>query len=168
LLTKEGFHTIMRHKLLALCIVLLLAVPTLAQTNSADNTNVITDNEVNDVAEDMYCPVCENIPLDACGTAACDDWREEIRLFLSNGMSEEEIRMNFVERFGDQVLDTPTNPILRVLSLVTPWLLVALAAGWVLMTLGKWSRKETAEVDVSVPDSDRTPYHEKLEQDLAR
>jgi cytochrome c-type biogenesis protein CcmH len=156
----------MRHKLLALCIVLLLAVPTLAQTSSANNT--VTDNEVNAIAEDMYCPVCENIPLDACGTAACDDWREEIRLFLNNGMSEEEIRMNFVERFGDQVLGTPTNPILRGLSLITPWLLVALAAGWALMTIGRWSRKEAADVDVTTPDNERTAYHEKLEQDLAR
>lgn len=156
----------MRYKLLALCILLLLAVPTLAQTTGASDT--ITDNEVNAIAEDMYCPVCENIPLDTCGTAACDDWREEIRLFISQGMSEEDIRMNFVERFGDRVLGTPTNPILRALSLITPWLLVALAAGWVLMTLGRWTRKDSDPVDVSVSDDNRTPYHDMLEQDLGR
>lgn len=156
----------MRYKLLALCVVLMLAVPALAQTNTTDGA--ITDDQVNAVAEDMYCPVCENIPLDACGTAACDDWREEIRLFMQQGMSEQEIRMNFVERFGDRVLGTPTNPTLRTLSLVTPWLLVALAAGWVLMNIGKWTRQDAPDVDVSVSEDNRTPYHEMLEKDLTR
>jgi cytochrome c-type biogenesis protein CcmH len=156
----------MRYKLLALCIVLLLAVPALAQTTTTDGA--ISDDAVNAIAEDMYCPVCENIPLDACGTAACDDWREEIRLFMQQGMSEDEIRMNFVERFGDRVLGTPTNPALRALSLITPWLLVALAAGWALMNIGKWTRKDTPEVDVTTSDDDRTPYHDMLEKDLAR
>ncbi|NQS91637.1 MAG: hypothetical protein HQ574_04445, partial [Chloroflexi bacterium] len=34
-----------------------------------------TDDDVNAIAKQLYCPVCENIPLDACGTAACEQWR---------------------------------------------------------------------------------------------
>ena len=40
-------------------------------------------DEVNDIAKNMFCPVCENIPLDVCGTEACEMWREEISDLLS-------------------------------------------------------------------------------------
>ncbi len=30
-----------------------------------------TDDEVNRIAKQLYCPVCENTPLDVCPTQAC-------------------------------------------------------------------------------------------------
>lgn len=67
----------------------------------------ITDDEVNVVAEQLYCPVCENIPLDVCGTKACSDWRAEIRQMLADGKSEAEIMQYFVDSYGRRVLATP-------------------------------------------------------------
>jgi cytochrome c-type biogenesis protein CcmH/NrfF len=46
-----------------LAILLVLASPGFAQGSDP------TDDEVNAIASQLYCPVCENIPLDACGTA---------------------------------------------------------------------------------------------------
>ncbi|MDP1779752.1 MAG: cytochrome c-type biogenesis protein CcmH, partial [Anaerolineales bacterium] len=54
--------------------------------------NVPTDDEVNAIAQQLYCPVCENTPLDVCPTEACRQWRELIRLQLSQGMTEAEIK----------------------------------------------------------------------------
>ncbi len=50
-----------------------------------------SDNEVNQIASKLYCPVCENIPLDVCGTTACAQWRELIRQKLAEGWTEEQI-----------------------------------------------------------------------------
>ena len=44
-----------------------------------------SDDDVNEVARQLYCPVCENIPLDTCGTAACEQWRGIIRDKLAEG-----------------------------------------------------------------------------------
>ncbi|MFN3309334.1 MAG: hypothetical protein ACK44E_09010, partial [Anaerolineales bacterium] len=41
----------------------------LAQTR---DPNSISDDEVNAIAKYLYCPVCENVPLDVCGTQACE------------------------------------------------------------------------------------------------
>lgn len=95
---------------------------------SAQPRTTVTDDEVNAIAKDLYCPVCENITLDTCGTAACADWRYEIRLQLEAGMNAEEIKTDFVRRFGDRVVGTPYDPILRALSLVTPFALIGLGA----------------------------------------
>ena len=66
-----------------------------------------TDDDVNAVAKQLFCPVCENIPLDTCGTAACEQWRGIIREKLSEGWTEDQIKNYFVEQYGDRVLAEP-------------------------------------------------------------
>lgn len=100
--------------------LLVFAVPLAAQ----DTT--VTADDVNEIASKMYCPVCENIPLDSCGTAACTDWRYEIELMLQDGMSEQAIIDDFVFRFGDRVVGVPQDQTLRILSLWVPRLVIVL------------------------------------------
>ena len=56
-----------------------------------------TDDEVNRIAKQFYCPVCESTPLDVCPTEACRQWRELIRSMLADGKSEEEIKQYFCD-----------------------------------------------------------------------
>lgn len=65
------------------------------------------DDEVNAIAKQLYCPVCENTPLDACRTSACEQWRGLIRDKLQQGWTEEEIKGYFVKEYGDRVLAEP-------------------------------------------------------------
>lgn len=79
-----------------------------------------SDNEVNAIAKDMFCPVCENIPLDVCPTTACQEWRELIRLRLSEGWTEQQIKDYFVAQYGDRVLSEPPRRGLNWLVYVLP------------------------------------------------
>jgi len=67
----------------------------------------VTDDQVNTIARQLYCPVCQNIPLDVCGTQACADWRQEIRAMLSEGLSGDEIMNRFAAKYGQRVLASP-------------------------------------------------------------
>ncbi len=78
----------------------LLAGPAAAQ-------QPVSDDDVNRVAKDLFCPVCENTPLDTCPTAACQDWREEIRAQLATGKTDAEVQQYFVDRYGPRVLSAP-------------------------------------------------------------
>ena len=129
----------------------------------------ITANDVNAIAAKLYCPVCENIPLDTCPTAACRDWRNEIGTYLSQGMTEDEIIDDFVVRFGDRVVGTPRDPVLRALSLMTPWVIVALMLIAAVYTLMRWrGQSEPVDSDSRQPanGSPDDDYLARLEQDL--
>ena len=102
----------------ALAVFLLLVQPAAAQ----DEPQPVSDDEVNEVADELFCPVCENTPLDVCPTQACSDWRELIRQQLSEGRSEEEIRAYFVERYGDRVLAAPPRRGFNWLVYLGPFL----------------------------------------------
>lgn len=98
-------------------ILVLLATTAAAQEGTGTG---ISDDEVNEVARDVYCPVCENTPLDVCQTKACADWRELIRTKLAEGQTREEIFDYFARQYGDGVL---ANPPRRGVSLVMLWVL---------------------------------------------
>src|SRR5690606_40133074 len=83
----------------------------------------------------LYCPVCDNIPLDVCGTAACADWRDEIRAMLVEGRSEEEIKTYFVERYGRRVLATPQREGIDLLVWILPPLGVLVGAVVLILTI---------------------------------
>lgn len=83
----------------------------------------VSDDEVNAVAKKLYCPVCENTPLDVCPTQACKDWRELIRQQLSQGWTEQQVLEYFAATYGPQVLAQP--PITGFFVLV--WILPILA-----------------------------------------
>jgi len=85
--------------------VVLAAV--VAGVVAAQEAEPVTDDEVNAIAKQLYCPVCENVPLDVCPTQACAQWRALIREKLAAGWSEARIKDYFVEQYGDRVLAAP-------------------------------------------------------------
>lgn len=86
---------------------LLLALMFVLQALPVSAQEPVTDDEINEIARNLYCPTCENTPLDACPTQACQDWRDEIRVQLSEGRTRQEIEQYFVERHGARVLAQP-------------------------------------------------------------
>ena len=147
---------------------LLLILAVLAAATSAFAQDV-SDDAVNSIAKKMYCPVCENIPLDACGTAACAQWREEIRTQLAEGKTEAEIIDDFVQRFGERVVGVPQDPTLNTLSLLTPWLITLVAVVSAAVIFLSWRANRGRFVAAELPDQPpRTDeeYRARLEADL--
>lgn len=137
------------NKLLKLMLLaLLLAIVPAAYAQ--DGT--ITDDEVNEVAKDVYCPVCESTPLDVCPTAACADWRELIRTKLAEGQSRDEILEYFARQYGDGVL---SNPPRRGASLIVLWILPILGvlAGLLLFSWLLRGMRKTAPEAPAAPVS---------------
>lgn len=146
--------------------IIVFAMLHSASAQSA-SPGTVTDDQVNAIAKKLYCPVCENITLDTCATAACEDWRNEIHFQLEAGRSEDQIIADFVQRFGDRVVGTPQDSVLRALSLVTPWVLSAV----VLIVVGRMVFIRPQRLNNSSPNpmAGNLPaqkYHDQLERDL--
>src|SRR3990172_9245563 len=107
-------------------VITLLSLPRAALAQGGTPPPV-SDDQVNAIAKKMYCPVCENIPLDVCPTQACIQWRATIREKLQQGWSEQKILDYFVEQYGERVLAQPSTRGLNVLVWTIPPL--ALAGG---------------------------------------
>jgi cytochrome c-type biogenesis protein CcmH len=128
-----------------------------------------SDDEVNEIAEDLYCPVCENIPLDTCGTEACEQWRGVIRDKLSEGWTEEQIKNYFVAQYGDRVLAEPPRRGFNWLIYVVPP--AVFAAGVYLLYRGFLSWRNLEE-EPAAPEAegDLGPeeYLSRVEEELRK
>jgi cytochrome c-type biogenesis protein CcmH len=150
-------------------VVILLVIATLMQVSRsrAQDAVPVTFDDVNAVAALMYCPECENIPLDKCFTSVCIQWKREIAAQLGEGSTPQQIVDDFVQRFGDQVVGVPHDPTLRALSLVVPLVLAVLAGGVGLWTIFRLRARPTEVSTTTRPDfSKRDPYRALLERDL--
>lgn len=143
--------------------LVLVAPPVAAQ----EATPAVSDDEVNRIAKQMFCPVCENVPLDVCPTQACHQWRETIRLMLAEGKSEQEIKDHFVRQYGDRVLAAPPAHGFNWLVYVVPP--VAVIAGGVALffAMRRWQRP-IEEADVPPPTIEDDEYVRRLEEELKR
>jgi cytochrome c-type biogenesis protein CcmH len=128
-----------------------------------------TDDEVNAIAKQLYCPVCENVPLDVCPTQACAQWRGTIRQKLAEGWSEQQIKDYFVEQYGVRVLATPPAEGLNWLVYVLPPVAFLIGAYVLFRALRSWRRAaEVASAAPAAPMASDDPYVRQLEEELRR
>ncbi len=99
-----------------------------------------TDDEVNAIAKDLFCPVCENTPLDVCPTDACKEWREEIRTMLADGKTEVEIKQHFVDYYGARVLAEPPRTGFNWLAYVVPPIVIVAGIFVLFRAFRAWSQ----------------------------
>jgi cytochrome c-type biogenesis protein CcmH len=147
---------------LCLALILLLVAPVFAQTT-------VTYDDVVRVAERMYCPICENEPLDECRNATCLEWKDEIQRRLEAGQTDTEIINYFVATYGQHVMGVPQDPLLRSIAFAAPILgtLLALVIGW--LTFRRWRTHAPLQPHEALSLSAQAPaadYRARLERDL--
>jgi cytochrome c-type biogenesis protein CcmH len=141
----------------------------------AQDPTPVPDDAVNAIAKQLYCPVCENTPLDVCPTQACIEWRELIRDMLAQGKTEAQIKQYFVDRFGDRVLAAPPARGLNWLVYIIPP--IAILAGVFLLwrAFRSWRQSAPAAAPGAPPgasadghSADDEKYIERLEEELRK
>lgn len=101
------------------------AAPVAAQSGDALPPGVTWD-DVNRVARQMFCDVCEGIPLDECESIACVQWREEIARQLGEGRTDDEVIDYFVDRYGAEVAAIPRDTTDRLIAFAAPAVVIVL------------------------------------------
>ncbi|MEM7333504.1 MAG: cytochrome c-type biogenesis protein [Chloroflexota bacterium] len=154
-----------RNSFFQFCLMIALLLVTAVTVQAQDS---VTDDEVNDVAKGLYCPVCESTPLDVCPTQACADWRELIREQLASGMTKQEIYNDFAFNYGDGVLAEPPRQGFSLILWLTP--ILAIGVGGViffrLMQQFRSASPTPAPVPVVIKQADPTPAQSNVALDI--
>lgn len=123
-----------------------------------------SDDDVNRVASQLYCPICDNVSLDVCPLEACQTWRDLIREQLAQGWSEREITDYFVAQYGDRVLGAPPARGLNWVLYLAPPALMLLGLIILLSKLRRKPQKQRTTGDLDIDD----PYLELVDRDLRK
>lgn len=159
--------------LIGLALLLAGLLLTAQQAAAQDSRPTPSDDEVNRLAREMYCPVCENIPLDVCPTQACHEWRELIRQLMAEGKTDQEIKDYFAVRFGDRVLAEPPRRGLNWLVYIAPVVAFLAGAGILWRVIASMRRKAPGIAAGDAPSAPEAqaqddPYLAQLEEELKK
>jgi cytochrome c-type biogenesis protein CcmH len=163
----------MTMKRLPWILTLLLVLSALTVATVIAQGSTPTDDEVNAIAKQLYCPVCENTPLDVCPTDACKEWREEIRNMLADGKSEAEIKQHFVDYYGARVLSEPPRTGFNWLVYVVPPIVIVAGVFVLFRAFRAWSQPTTSETGAGMDEKDAPPapddeYIARMEEELKK
>jgi len=151
---------------------LILVLSTLITAPVSAQESTPTDDEVNAIAKDLFCPVCENTPLDVCPTQACKEWREEIRNMLAEGKTEEEIKQHFVDYYGARVLSEPPRTGFNWLVYVVPPIVIVAGVFVLFRALRAWSQPPDTETEAGAIEEDapanNDDYIARMEEELKK
>jgi cytochrome c-type biogenesis protein CcmH len=136
-----------RILLLALALVTLFTVVTSASAQTP------TPNEINEVARDLWCPLCNGVRLDNCDLQACVQMREVISQKLTEGENKEAITAYFVQQYGDVVLGQPPREGFNLIAYIFPILAAVVGIGWVAYLVISWRKRQV----VAAPAVSRGP-----------
>jgi cytochrome c-type biogenesis protein CcmH len=110
----------------SLLLAVILSFVTVIIVSAQEETPLPSDDAVNEIAEKLYCPVCDDLPLDVCNSQACTQWKDLIRGKLAAGWTEEQIEDYFVLQYGEKVLvDPPSHGIYGLIYILPVVFLLA-------------------------------------------
>jgi cytochrome c-type biogenesis protein CcmH len=128
-----------------------------------------SDDDVNRVAKQLYCPVCENTPLDVCPTQACQEWRALIYEKLAEGWSDEQVIEYFALQYGDRVLAAPPARGINWLIYAMPPVFFLAGVIVVIGVLRRMRSQTPGAQTAATPTLDTTDdYLRRVEEELKR
>jgi len=149
-------------------VLAALLIVTTAAAQTATPPRRPSADDVNRVAKKLYCPVCENEPLDVCQTPACVQWKAQIAQYLAEGRSEEEIIQEFVNDFGLRVQGEPPFSGTTAILWIGPILVAIAGAVYVIYLIRRMSKRGAATAPAQPAETPATgdEYLDRIERDL--
>ncbi|HZZ93260.1 MAG TPA: cytochrome c-type biogenesis protein [Usitatibacter sp.] len=127
---KRSRAGIMRILAALACAV---ALNVFAQADEVAHPDPVVEARLKDLGEELRCLVCQNQTIADSHAPLAVDLRNQIRVMVRQGRTDDEIRAYMVERYGDFVLYKPPLKATTVLLWIGPFALLALGIAIVVM-----------------------------------
>jgi cytochrome c-type biogenesis protein CcmH len=96
---------------------------------------------VHELASELRCPDCEGLSVADSSTASARAIRADLRRRIRDGQDDDDIRQEYVDRFGESILLNPEGGGLGVLVWGLPVLVLVVGAGGLVLALRRWRRE---------------------------
>ncbi len=111
----------------------------------------VTEQRLISISEEMRCLVCQNESLAGSRSDLANDLRREIRILISEGKSDDQIRSFMVERYGDFVLYRPPVKQVTWLLWIGPFVILGIGIAGLLIYL---RRRNSSVPNIVLTDAD--------------
>ena len=125
------------------------ALAAFGQAEEVAKPDPVVEARLKDLGEELRCLVCQNQTIADSHAPLAEDLRNQIRVMVRQGKSDDEIRAYMVERYGDFVLYKPPLKGTTLLLWIGPFVLLAIGAAVIVIVAR--SRRAVARPAGEVP-----------------
>lgn len=122
----------------------------------------VTEQRLISISEEMRCLVCQNESLAGSRSDLANDLREQIRVLIKEGKSDEQIRNFMVERYGDFVLYRPPVKPITWLLWLGPFIILLIGVAGLFTYL---RRRNASANNIALSDEDNRRLDDLLKRD---
>jgi cytochrome c-type biogenesis protein CcmH len=122
----------------------------------------ITEQRLITISEEMRCLVCQNESLAGSRSDLANDLREQIRILIKEGKSDEQIRNFMVDRYGDFVLYRPPVKPITWLLWIGPFVILLIGIVGLFAYL---RRRNTSVSTIALSEEDNQRLDSLLQSD---
>ena len=122
----------------------------------------VTEQRLISISEEMRCLVCQNESLAGSRSDLANDLREQIRILIKEGKTDEQIRSFMVERYGDFVLYRPPVKPITWLLWIGPFIILMIGIAGLFTFL---RRRNAAVNNIALSDEDNQRLDALLNSD---
>jgi cytochrome c-type biogenesis protein CcmH len=112
----------------------------------------VTAQQVDDVAAQLRCVVCQNLSVADSPSEMAGQMRAIVRERLATGETPEQVVQFFVERYGEWILLSPRPQGFNLLVWLGPVVAVAVGLAVVGVLLARWTRRRAGAPAPAVVD----------------
>jgi cytochrome c-type biogenesis protein CcmH len=147
----------------ALAFALLLGISGAALAQSAEiaHPDPATEARLKGLAEELRCLVCQNQTIADSSAPLALDLRNQIRVQIAQGRTDDQIRDYMVQRYGDFVLYKPPFKATTAILWLAPFLLIV--AGAIALFRIVRRRRTEASLAPAVPEKSRREIEKLLD-----
>jgi cytochrome c-type biogenesis protein CcmH len=113
---------------IAVVVLIVRSQPDMSPTARADR-----------LGQQLACPVCDGQSIADSNSPQSRAIREDIPRRIAAGQSDAEIRAYYVSKYGERVLETPSNSGLGLVAWGVPALAVILGGVAIVVAVRRWS-----------------------------
>lgn len=122
----------------------------------------VTEQRLINISEEMRCLVCQNESLAGSRSDLANDLREQIRILIKEGKTDEQIRSFMVERYGDFVLYRPPVKLITWLLWIGPFIILLIGIAGLFIFL---RRRNAAANNIALSEEDNQRLDALLNSD---
>ena len=122
----------------------------------------VTEQRLINISEEMRCLVCQNESLAGSRSDLANDLREQIRILIKKGKTDEQIRSFMVERYGDFVLYRPPVKPITWLLWIGPFIILLIGIAGLFIFL---RRRNAAANNIALSEEDNQRLDALLNSD---
>lgn len=141
---------------ISLCLIAIVFFTGCIQEDDLSN-----EQKYHKLASEIMCPVCDAQTIEGSNSQVSIDMKLKLKTLVNQGMSSQNIREYFIDRYGSDIIASPSSTGFNLIAWIMPIIIFSLLLSISLYTIRNMKNSNTKEKEYKEILNEYLEYVEK-------